>query len=489
MSCFGSFCTLRAALEIALQRGDDNQKAGGSVNTSLDRIAIVYLAAPVALMAATWLPFWIGIPAACVMLWAAYPPSLGKLALPPASAIALFGPAFLSVAASGLSPFVETIPFLDIAKHRWIFNDLVTSEWPVIYDGESGKEFLRYYLGLYLVPAAVSKIWGHPSQLLLMLWTSLGVWIFLAMATERLSPLYKIIGAAVLLLFGGLDVIAVAIQDDTLAGPATGFLDFREHWAREPMGWLIGGQTFSISWSTQHAIPAWISASLLMRNHDQAWFLSRTIAIFTVLCLWSPFVALTFSAVVAFISLSRGPSGILSLASPQNGAALIPLSGILVYLASGSGDTVARLTLGTVPLYEFVGRYAIFVLLEFGILAVLFLFAKQERSPAAIAAILTLIVLPFFHVGLLSDLGMRGSMLPMTVLLIAVVELLNDKPKARWAVPIAAVLVVGFYTGVGEGLRLLYSPRTSGDWQQSIQAMPDEYRNQYIAPVPENSIF
>jgi hypothetical protein len=165
---------------------------------------------------------------------------------------------------SGTSPLVESIPFLDIARHCWIYGDLVRRPWPVVFDGE----ILRYSFAFYVVPAALARLIGAGAQLLLLAWLSVGTALFFCFAARQARTLTgTLIFPAVALLFSGLDTIGLLLSqrhDLTWFG-------FQENWSYDAYGSLIGSNVFGLSWTPQHTIPTWLAGALLLESHRTLW--------------------------------------------------------------------------------------------------------------------------------------------------------------------------------------------------------------------------
>lgn len=67
----------------------------------------------------------------------------------------------------------------DFFKHNLIFSDLLRNNWPVTYATSGQTDVLTYYLGWYMMPAAVGKLWGSwATALTSFLWTVAGLLLF-----------------------------------------------------------------------------------------------------------------------------------------------------------------------------------------------------------------------------------------------------------------------------------------------------------------------
>ena len=79
----------------------------------------------------------------------------------------------------------------DWEKHFAVLNTLVESSWPPVVKLNEETWFLRYYLGWYIVPALLAKMFG--SQLLtafMFIWTATGVFTTLFLAFSHFRKMH-----------------------------------------------------------------------------------------------------------------------------------------------------------------------------------------------------------------------------------------------------------------------------------------------------------
>ncbi|MEJ0063570.1 MAG: hypothetical protein WDO70_10355 [Alphaproteobacteria bacterium] len=453
-------------------------------------LAIAYLALPAVAVELGWLTPWIGVPLALLTLWCVLPDFERTAKIPAARLIVLALAAIIVVALSGTSPLIEGVAFIDLVKHRLIYNDLVKHDWPVIFQSTQSPEILRYGIGFYVVPALLSKLIGQPSQFLFCAWMALGVLLFLLLATrETKNPAWIAAIVLIVLFFGGLDFIGLdIIKSDFIHWvhphpKGTEAELYIEEWMRFPHGWIMGAQSYSLSWMPQHAVAAWLGASLLYQGWDKPWFMKRAAGIFTVLAFWSPFTALSFAIIVAALHLRNIPS----LLSARNIAALIPLALLAAYYSLGPFLQEKWTTLGDMPLAEFVGRYALFVMLEFGVFALAAYAARRAIEPPAAAAVGLLLAMPFFKVGLCNEIMLHGSMLPITLVILNTIEGLRTPERHASRAILGIMVFIGVFSGFGEAVGMAIRPQTPGDYSTSITSMVPKARSQYVAPLPESA--
>jgi hypothetical protein len=445
----------------------------------IDTIAICYLAAPVALWALTWLVFPLNVLAGIAVVVAAVPfiwPARSPLTFS-ALAVAL-AMGFAATFISGSSPLVESIPILDLGKLRWVYSDLVTQPWPVIYES---NEFLRYSIGAYLVPAAVTKIVGGTGNTILYLWFALGASIFAAFAIERAkSPAWLFVPFAVAALwFSGLDIVGTTIR---WPWQRLSEITAHEGWARSPHGWLFTSGGNAIGSTPSHGISGWIAGGLLYRNWDKPWFVRHSVGLFAVLLLWSPFVAAAFAVIVAGTCLFRS-AAFRELFSVPNALAVIPGTALFIYLSVATTGIRKHVTLLVTPLSqsEYWLSYALVVVVEFLAIAAVAVWAKRP-TPPLLAAILLLLILPLFHVGNgTNDVTLSGARVSLAILTLFVLDaIVQSQSRKRYALTL--LVVVALYTGIGETIGVLRAPRIHEDWTKSIASFDQRFRIQYVAP-------
>lgn len=476
-------CLLPLRLQSAIGMFQDNdlKMTFDDERSWLDVAALAYLSLPLSIAAVSWTFPLLGVPFAALVIWAILPRHNKKVSLNIGLVFCLFLLAAVVVCLSGTSPVVGSVPFLDLAKHRWIYNDLVQRSWPVVYD--NGALVLRYSLGYYITPALVSKAWGTTSEAMLLAWAAIGVWLFAMMIAERsrLSWLAPVV-VLMVLFFGGLDVMGIPTHEQPRTGLS--FLEFREDWSFYPYGWIIPSNGFALSWSPQHAIAGWLGGAILYRNWRGKWFYQRCVAIFCALAFWSPFAAVSFAAVVSVLALYRMRSdlrlGDLFTARNLVSVALIGL--LAAYYLMGKG--VGRYAFLAGDIAEFFPQYCLFVLIEFLAFTVLIAAARITEMPAVIAASAILLIYPWFYIGAAADdLVMSGSRILMTIIALGIVDALQSPGRKGVRFVLASLVCIGLYTGVGEVARLLVAPRTEGRWTDPITALDPNYVGQYVAPM------
>ena len=338
------------------------------------RLAIIYLVLPVLIWLVGWHQWWLGIPAA-VLLVLAFREALSgswRMAVRPLAAVLLvIALAWVMVTAAG---GIFDVHNFDWIKHRAILLDLARNTWPVylpawaqslsaFIPGEGDVEglLLRYYLGYYMVPGLAGKWFGVEAlNWAVPLWTWSGVALMLLMFTRGFLGWRAVAAATILIFFSGMDIVSVAVFE------GLDWLDFRlslDGWPRVGFGrdflewnryWEIKVQFLShmvgMMWVPQHFIAGALYALLLVQLRQHRRFLAVSGVVVGVSLFWSPFVAVGLLPLVAVLLKENGVRPFLRW---QNLLLGLPLAVLVVtYLASGYWGYPALLAVGVFRLAE-----------------------------------------------------------------------------------------------------------------------------------------
>jgi hypothetical protein len=456
------------------------RKAPGNL-TGIELAAIAYLAMPVALflVAYTRIQVW-GPGAACIgfALWQCAA-RVGRPTAPQGPQLTLYflAVAALTVFASGSFGLVHTNS--DWIKHFAVFrfildNDSLVGSAPG-YDGET----LRYYLGWYIVPGLVAKLFSTDALLLIVgTWTTLGLYLFFSVAAKLTDRrVWRYAMPVVFLLFSGADIIGTAITGFWM-GPQY----HMEWWA----GWIEFSSNYTdIIWAPQHALPAWIGAALALRlvHNPASLIVIPLVSMATVL--WSPFAGV--GLVPFFLYALWCNVRHLSPAVILNGVLMLALVIVLArYMRVGAdsmpfGAAWSLRCLGQGgPCYSF-GAYLRFVAIEVAPALLVCQIATRWRDAMVWIASVSLLAMPFFHFGAFNDLNLHGSIPALAVISLIAWRVIAE--ATRWLkLAFATVMVAGPPTPAQE-MRRIFSmkdgPTTEMTFSYLLQRAP-ELRTQYM---------
>ena len=444
----------------------------------LSAAALAYLALPLVLFCGGWLkPAYAAL--ACLLLAvaaaAALRPRQVSWRLPlPASTLALAaaaGFAWAGFGGAGHFLYANT----DWPMRDAVLMDLVHAPWPPSYAVQGGEHvILRTALAYFLPAAAMGALLGaQHADLILYLWTGLGVALFLALLPLPERPGARLaLALAVIVLFSGMDAVGVALIAGYVPAPP-----MHLEWWAYPLQY--SSHATQLFWVPNHALPGWIAAALVFRHWREPAFWPVAVLLLALLPLWTPFAALGMTPFLAALAADRLRRG-LGLRLPP--AVLLPALLLLAlqvrYL--GLGFEVLEASTPAQVVFEPARaalKYLRFVLLEFGVLALgLAFLARHSRGLLAVAAAV-LTVLPLISFGPSNDVVMRASIPSLALLAIlcvcALQEADSDSGRRMPRLLVIVALAVGAVTPAYEFWRALARPR----WAPAIdRTLPEAAR-------------
>ena len=405
---------------------------------ALHRLAIVYLTLPLGIWLLGWFEWWFGVPATLLLIGSVWPSLRGHgSVLNRPSRVTIL----VALAALGWVMLTANGNLMDTAnsdweKHRFILYGLSEQPWPVraiFPDGET--QIMRYYLGWYLPPSAVSKLLGTWSLTYLVpLWTWAGIALILLMAAQGRRGLAIPTAIIICVLFGGMDLFralfAVGLNRDWL------LFAWSVEWSRESYFLLLlhPSFTFSLAGAPHHLISALLGALLLWQTRHANGYATRCVGPWLAgSLLWSPYSSLGLLPLLAGWMLAgrRSPRALLTW--PNLAAA--PLAAVtIIYLASGT-DAVPWWWLfsGKEEVSLILSLTAVFIAAEFGglVLVLTALDWRRMLQPMPVAAVATLLLLPLLGHGEHNDLVKRACMPSLAVLSLVAMDVLAEWPRWR----------------------------------------------------------
>lgn len=337
----------------------------------------------------------------------------------------------------------------DWYKHYAIFNALTQQAWPPQVVTGDGIATLRYSLGFYVAPAAAVKLAGAAAlPYAIFAWTTLGLYLALVLAFGggRRPAASNFLLASVFLLFSGADVVG-KFYTGVQHGPL-----LHLEWWWEPFGSICSIVT-NVIWTPQHAIAGLLSAALVLHYPRQA--LRNAGVLGAAVAIWSPFAAIGLLPVVVWAMITAGWRHVLTLSNLVVAPGLLLIAAL--FLARDAGGIPASWLVHW-PGFTRSG-WLVFVVLEFGALALALWLAAPKQAPLIGVAAGFLCVLSLCHVGLFNDLLMRASVPALCMLAWAAARAVADAPNNWRKAPLVVLLVLGLPTPMGELMRALVLPR------------------------------
>lgn len=444
----------------------------------IDRSVGVYLAFPVFLFCLWFIP---PIAIALVVLtgYATYRALSGGITrappISPALAAALLALALAWSCIAGVGHFFYSN--LDWVVRDAVLHDLSSARWPATYtDQDAPLVILRAPLGYYLPAALAGHFAGFDAaNVALYLWTAVGWWLFLASACRLFNTFAQRLACVFLImLFGGMDLLGYVWGQGQLPPPGAHL----EWWMPFVQ---YSSNTTLLFWVPNHALPAWLGISLILKHWRRPELARLTPLMATAIPLWSPLAAIGLFPFFLFALAWR--RDIRTLFSSRSSLPLAPIAiAIAIYLGiDSSAVSHAWATNYSPSIAAFAYRYTLFCLLEFGVLAMV-LARLGPLGPPDRIALAVLCLLPFVVYGPGNDLAMRASIPSLAVLALATARVLPRARTTPWGGILVVVLGVGAVGALQEPLRSLTHARWAANrWTipQSMALLSPESTNHY----------
>ncbi|WP_033152036.1 hypothetical protein [Pseudobutyrivibrio ruminis] len=249
----------------------------------LKSLAYIYILAPLAIFLLGWTKLYlVGIPLTIGIVISLYSMigstktqlvSTTKIDVLKIIVIVLIISAWVLV--SGVGGF-----FWQNEDHYWrneIFEILVNYKWPVVVGTSSGTKGLSYYVGFWMVPAVVGKLFGVDSGYFAQLiWAIVGVTLAYLLVCRRFKRVL-IWPLIVFIFFSGLDIVGqIVFNQGNFVEYAIG--DHIENWIS---GYQYSSMTTQLFWVFNQAIYAWIITAIILEETNAGVVLIMAAGIFS----------------------------------------------------------------------------------------------------------------------------------------------------------------------------------------------------------------
>lgn len=436
------------------------------------KASIVYLLLPLVLFSAGWLKLWVSAPLIACIFMSVGMMVFGGSGISSKPSIRTIGiVAGLSLGFAILTGLCDWVPqSADYFKHNLILGDLIERSWPVRYSGEDGDYFLCYGLGYYMVPAALSKVFGSAHiGAFVFAWAALGLFLVFS-GLWRGFKRHPALGILGFLLCSGLGAfwhLAKSGHIHALAGNIKG--SWLEANLMDLGLYTSNLDSFTrIFYQPQHGIVGWLGGLMIYELLITRKRWTEAGLVLAATFFWSPITSLGLSVIVA-----------AALAKHHRTLTFYPV--IHFVTATAVMCVLATYYLPHLPIAEkgFIWQFAsgaswlpwYLLFLLFFVLIPASSIAWFERThpylgpmkPVVIGMTLVLILSPLFKFGQLGDLRMQISGPAFLFLAWAVAKGLIEGPAKGRMLPyayLAAVFLAGTLFPVYRTLANVVSAKT-----------------------------
>ncbi len=341
------------------------------------------------------------------------------------AAAAVFSVLFCLVAGQG-GFFVQAG---DWEKHNHVLNDLVTSHWPVCYHNDDGEAMLTYYIAQYLVPALCGKAAGsfRVAEIALLIYDAIGIFgvLLLLFRVVRADTVKKqAVSAFVFVFFGTCLFLGKALYGATGIG-STDISGARE-WISNAVRLQYRALYTNLRWAFPQAVVPWLATLLFFEDY-------RDVRLYCLigapLLLYATFpflgLAVLMAGVVVYRLFAEKDRAALfkEVFSPQNVAVAVGFLIPVVYLMGNlTGEKVpevgfSHIDYGTLPAvyFCFVAAFMVYSVV---------IFKRFQDDLLFYLVNISLLLFPFFRMGIYNDLAMSGSIPAVFLLMVFVLQAL-----------------------------------------------------------------
>ncbi len=416
--------------------------------TFIRKAAFIYITLPLFCFMIGWLKIYFAIPACLAILvglFFAFRSPKGKekkdaIRMPKFYPAVIVGISFLYAFFCGIGRLWAQSK--DYPWRNAIFRDLILRDWPVMYPKFKGA--LVYYIGQWLpaaLPGKLARVFGAGEDaaflvgnIALLIYVTIGLSILFLLLISYFKP--KKNGAMILVIiafifFSGMDILGSL---EPLG--ANGY--HLEWWADI---YQYSSFTTCMCWVFNQSLIPWICMALLLKEKNVSQYI-----LIGMSCLISgpfPFIGYFIYAIVfgikrlvldirnkkgkVFLKNLFSVSNILStiLVFPFVGSFL--LSNVIIggEEAIGVATAVDR-SGGAVPVFSAAWIYLKFILVEFGVYAILIAW-KYKKNLMFYVTVLILLIFPFFRMGYSTDFTMRASIPAIFMMYVFCVKFLLEE--------------------------------------------------------------
>ena len=358
----------------------------------------------------------------------------------------------------------------DWYKHNAILSDLMNRKWPVYYNNGDEHSMLSYYIGQYIIPAFVGKLFKsfRTAEIAVYIWNEIGLILvylnilkylktdnsFIHFFTILLVPFFSIP------LWLSQIVVNHFIEDYYIESTTFMYL-------KDSICLQYSGNFILLKWVFPQAIPIWLTTLIWLAHKDKIEFYVPMLlpAMFFGTFGFLGLVMLAFSQSIDILIKEKNfTKWIKKIFSLENVSTLITLG--TVFLAYFSGNMLSEkpkdVGFGLTPYTkDTIGIYFTFVIANVISYAVI-LFKEHKKEGLYYAVFLILTFLPLFRLGLFNDLVMRSSVPMLLIVMIYAIQSIQkliDKNAAHkhstnfekiCAYTLIVLLLLGLYTNFSD---------------------------------------
>ena len=345
----------------------------------------------------------------------------------------------------------------DWDKHNTVLNSLILKPWPTIYEIYKIDVPLVYYIAYYLPAALVGKVTGwYWANIALFGWSLAGLMIALlwfCILVRRAS--YSVL--LIFVFFSGLDYIGkwVATEFHMWNANKTGWYHI-DAWTGT---WQYSSNATLMNWVPPQALAGWIVAGMTIYCLVKVRRRDLVLLPFGLSVFWSPFITM---GIVPYLVLDFLIDKEPLLQRIRRMFTIPNIAGGMALAITGFYYSSKVYDISPIVIQSFYSGFALdhyggppytgiifllyFCLLEFGLYAIILYRSGAVRDERwrwmFDITVLTLLILPWFKLGVFNDLVMRASIPALFVMAVLVATAIHDNRLSQ-STHIALIVLLG----------------------------------------------
>lgn len=393
----------------------------------------------------------------------------------------------------------------DWHKTNAVLSDLITHDWPVYFQNGGEWSMLTYYIGHYLVPAAVGTLCGHSfrvGEIAFFAWSVLGLILILFNIIRILQAdrwWKALLTVTIFSLFSGM-LLPGQFLHDILFGQKYDQSFGIDHYMDLSLKLQYRSNFVAMRWITPACIAVWI-ATLLLWEHRQKIEDYVAMLLPAMLCGAVSFLGIASIAVgyaaLLFVRAVKEKQMIpflRRLFSVSNIFVALINGGVLFlyYYGNAMSEKPPGLGLGILHYGERLPMYFIFCFFMFGIYSIC-IGNRYKRDGLFWVTNVMLLVFPFFTMGIANDFTMGTGIPAMFIIMLFVMDYLMKERHVKREAQIKAILAVCLMIGAISPIREMWTVISTNDMTQT-QELNDygtlgNYANRAKDDVPVDLIW
>jgi len=349
----------------------------------------------------------------------------------------------------------------DYAKHNAVVHDLVNYQWPVVYS-KYDNCMLTYYIGQYLVPALVGKIFHScvVAELVMGIYGVIGItllYLYLLSVVKANTSIKQFVVLIIFFLFSGLmyplnELISSLNIDNfySIENRAINYNDLRLEYR---------SMLTIIRWVYPQCIIPFIGALLLLDRRTESKYFAMFILPSIICGTWSFISLCIYAMVIIMYTIVTKQNSILKCFSWENVVvSLIPGLICILYLMGDitSKPEILKISFVITSYKKYLVKILFVVFMYGGFLTLLFCYSIKQ-SVIFYTSLFLLFFIPNFRMGVYNDWVMCTSLPVILYVLVFILQFLLDGNK--WysikKLTVIILLAIGSIYSIEELLQLV----------------------------------